>query len=51
MIRSATRTPTITGRHTYEIVYRVQGAMNGFADHDELFWNAIGDQWEQSIGR
>ena len=40
----------ITGRHTYEIVYRVQGAMNGFADHDELFWNAIGDQWEQSIG-
>ena len=39
----------ITGRHTYEIVYRVQGAMNGFADHDELFWNAIGDQWEQSI--
>ena len=24
--------------------------MNGFADHDELFWNAIGDQWEQSIG-
>ena len=41
----------ITGRHTYEIVYRVQGAMNGFAGHDELFWNAIGDQWEQSIGQ
>jgi uncharacterized membrane protein YgcG len=41
----------ITGRHTYEIVYRVQGAMNGFADHDELFWNAIGDQWEQPIGQ
>jgi uncharacterized membrane protein len=41
---------TITGRHVYEIVYRVQGAMNGFADHDELFWNAIGDRWEQSIG-
>jgi hypothetical protein len=39
----------ITGRHTYEIVYRVRGAMNGFADHDELFWNAIGDRWEQSI--
>jgi len=42
---------TITGRHTYEIVYRVQGAMNGFADHDELYWNAIGDQWEQDIGQ
>jgi uncharacterized membrane protein YgcG len=39
----------ITGRHTYEIVYRVQGAMNGFETHDELYWNAIGDRWEQSI--
>ncbi|MEX2420552.1 MAG: DUF2207 domain-containing protein, partial [Actinomycetota bacterium] len=39
----------ITGRHTYTIVYRVDGAMNGFETHDELYWNAIGDQWEQSI--
>jgi uncharacterized membrane protein YgcG len=42
---------TIVGRHTYEIVYRVQGAMNGFPDHDELFWNAIGNQWEQDVGQ
>ena len=27
---------TITGQHDYRIVYRVQGALNGFADHDEL---------------
>src|SRR5262245_37080958 len=33
---------TITGRHTYELVYRVEGALNGFADHDELYWNAVG---------
>ncbi len=39
----------ITGRHTYEITYRVEGAMNGFESHDELYWNAIGDRWEQSI--
>jgi Predicted membrane protein (DUF2207) len=39
----------ITGRHTYEIVYRVEGAMNGFPTHDELYWNAIGDRWEQLI--
>ncbi|MGH2554621.1 MAG: DUF2207 domain-containing protein, partial [Actinomycetota bacterium] len=32
---------TITGPHTYTITYRVQGALNGFADHDELYWNAI----------
>ena len=36
---------TITGQHTYRIAYTVQGAMNAFATHDELFWNAIGDQW------
>ncbi|HLA92004.1 MAG TPA: DUF2207 domain-containing protein [Actinomycetota bacterium] len=39
----------VSGRHTYEIVYRVEGAMNGFQTHDELYWNAIGDRWEQSI--
>ena len=50
VIRIGDPDTTITGRHTYQIVYRVQGAMNGFADHDELFWNAIGNQWEQDIG-
>ncbi|HJS27948.1 MAG TPA: DUF2207 domain-containing protein [Actinomycetota bacterium] len=39
----------ITGRHTYEITYRVEGAMNGFETHAELYWNAIGDRWEQQI--
>ena len=33
----------ISGRHTYTLNYRVEGALNGFPDHDELFWNAIGD--------
>lgn len=42
---------TITGRRTYTLVYRVEGAMNGFPDHDELYWNAIGDQWEQAVGQ
>jgi uncharacterized membrane protein YgcG len=50
VIRIGDPDTTITGRHTYVIVYLVQGAMNGFADHDELFWNAIGNQWEQDIG-
>jgi uncharacterized protein (TIGR04222 family) len=35
----------ITGRHTYRISYTVQGALNAFAKHDELYWNAIGDEW------
>jgi len=51
VIRIGDPDTTITGRHTYEIVYRVMGAMNGFADHDELFWNAIGNQWEQDVGQ
>jgi uncharacterized membrane protein YgcG len=41
----------ISGRHTYTLRYRVQGALNGFPDHDELFWNAIGDEWSAPIER
>lgn len=40
----------ITGAHTYTIVYRVEGALNRFDTHDELYWNAIGADWEQPIG-
>ena len=40
---------TITGEHTYDIVYRVRGAMNAFADHDELYWNAVGNDWPVPI--
>jgi uncharacterized protein (TIGR04222 family) len=40
---------TVTGRHTYTIAYSVRGALNGFAEHDELYWNAIGDEWEVPI--
>jgi len=41
----------ISGRHTYTLTYRVEGALNAFSDHDELYWNAIGDEWEISIER
>ena len=40
---------TITGRHAYTIVYRVEQVLNAFADHDELYWNAIGSQWDVPI--
>jgi uncharacterized membrane protein YgcG len=36
---------TMTGKATYRIAYRIRGALNAFADHDELYWNAIGN-WE-----
>ena len=41
----------ISGRHTYTLSYRVDGALNSFPDHDELYWNAIGDEWQASIER
>ena len=41
---------SITGAHTYEIVYRIEGGLNGFADHEELYWNAIGGDWSVPIG-
>jgi uncharacterized membrane protein YgcG len=40
---------TITGTHTYDIAYTVVGALNRFASHDELYWNAIGDEWDVPI--
>jgi len=49
LIRIGDPNVTITGRHTYEITYRVEGALNGFEDHDELFWNVIGGQWDVPI--
>jgi uncharacterized protein (TIGR04222 family) len=42
---------TVTGDHVYTIVYRVGAAMNGFAEHDELYWNAIGTEWSVPIER
>ena len=42
---------TITGAHEYTIAYRVDSALNGFPDHDELYWNAIGTEWSVPIDR
>ncbi|HEY0830893.1 MAG TPA: DUF2207 domain-containing protein [Candidatus Dormibacteraeota bacterium] len=35
----------VSGANRYVITYTVAGAMNAFADHDELFWNVDGGQW------
>jgi hypothetical protein len=36
---------TVSGTQSYRIRYTVAGALNAFADHDELYWNVNGDQW------
>ena len=40
---------TITGAHRYTITYRIDGALNGFETHDELYWNAVGTEWPVPI--
>ena len=42
---------TITGQHRYVISYDVRGALNAFSEHDELYWNAIGNGWEVPINQ
>mgnify|MGYP001265686027 CR=1 FL=1 len=42
---------TITGLHSYTIRYRVEGALNGFAEQDELYWDAVGTDWGVEIER
>jgi uncharacterized membrane protein YgcG len=34
----------VTGPQSYVIRYTVKGALDAFADHDELYWNASGDR-------
>ncbi|MDQ6909324.1 MAG: DUF2207 domain-containing protein [Actinomycetota bacterium] len=42
---------TVTGAHTYTIEYDVEGALNRFPEHDELYWNGIGTEWDVPIQR
>ena len=35
--------------HRYQLVYSVKGAPLAFADHDELNWDSIGNQWPVPI--
>jgi uncharacterized membrane protein len=37
---------TISGKHRYTISYDVRGSLNGFEDHDELYWNITGLGWD-----
>ena len=40
---------TITGKHNYEIDYKVVGILQGFEDFDEIYWNVIGNNWAVPI--
>lgn len=39
----------VTGKRVYKIAYTVDGAINYFDEHEELYWNVTGDRWPVSI--
>ncbi len=41
----------VTGQHTYTLRYRIAGVLNAFAEYDELYFNASGNEWEVPIDR
>jgi uncharacterized membrane protein YgcG len=40
---------TVSGRQSYRITYRLDGVLNAFPDHDELYWNVNGPDWPVPI--
>jgi hypothetical protein len=42
---------TLTGTKVYVIRYRVERGILYFEDHDELYWNATGTEWQVPIER
>lgn len=39
----------ITGKHNYSILYSVIRGIGYFEDHDELYWDVTGNEWETPI--
>jgi len=39
----------VTGEKTYVITYKVSGVILRYEDHDELYWNVTGSEWDTSI--
>lgn len=42
---------TVSGEKDYVINYVIQRGLNYFSDHDELYWNVNGNDWNVSSGR
>jgi uncharacterized membrane protein len=42
---------TVNGVVHYVIRYRVRDALTTFAEHDEIYWNATGNEWNAGIAR
>ena len=40
----------VDAERTIELRYRVRNALRFFDDHDELYWNVTGDEWDVPLG-
>jgi uncharacterized membrane protein YgcG len=40
---------TVTGEQNYRITYDVSNVISFYGDHDELYWNINGTQWQQTF--
>lgn len=40
---------TVTGKQAYAISYHAKGVLRSFEGHDELYWNATGNNWQTKI--
>ncbi len=49
VVKIGSASQTITGDQTYRIAYQVRNVIGFYTDHDELFWDVNGDQWDQTF--
>jgi len=49
MIKIGSADQKMKGVATYLISYRIRRAINYFEDHDEIYWNVTGNEWEVPI--
>ncbi len=50
-IRIGSADEYVSGRKIYRISYTIQGVINYFEEHDELYWNVTGNGWEVPINK
>ncbi len=50
-VRIGSADRTVEGRMTYVIRYRVTRALGHYPQHDEIYWNVTGNEWNQPIER
>ena len=49
VVQVGDRDRTVEGVQTYVLDYDVRGVVNSFENRQELYWNAVGTQWEVPV--